>query len=336
MKAVKCLLFLIVCQVLASCSTPIQTGSQPATTTTNRPSAPAMAEPAGPDLCTTRECLNELADNYLEALVAGDPGQVPFAEDAVFVENVTRAPIGTGLWETATAVPGEFRIYVPDPVSKQVGFMGLMEAEGKSVLLGLRLQVAGDGIIAAEHIVAPITDDSALGKLIRPRPGFHSEIAPEDRRSRDELLSIGFSYYDALDENNGTLAPFADDCVRLENGMQTSTNPNSATVFGKMMCGPQLSTNYFQYIDTINNRRVTVADPVTGLVMGLSHFRHGFAEKETPIYNVEGVDTRDVSMFNPFDMPAMHIFKIGPEGQIHEIEAVGILMPYMSPTGWGW
>jgi hypothetical protein len=35
----------------------------------------------------------------------------------------------------------------------------------------------------------------------------------------------------------------------------------------------------------------------------------------------------------PFDMPAAHIFKIWG-GQIHEIEAVGLVAPYSSPTGW--
>ena len=32
-------------------------------------------------------------------------------------------------------------------------------------------------------------------------------------------------------------------------------------------------------------------------------------------------------------MPAAHIFKIWG-GQIHEIEAVGVVEPYNSPTGW--
>lgn len=283
-----------------------------------------------------RECLVSLVDNYLDALVAGDPGRVPFSEDAVFVENVQRTAIGSGLWETATAMPGEFRIYVPDPVSRQVGFIGLMEAEGEPALLALRLQVDNDQVIAAEHLVVAVNNQSQLGRLQRPRPGFLNDIPVAQRMSRDQLLAIGYSYYPALDDNDGTLAPFADDCVRLENGMQTSTNPNAASVFGKMQCGPQLSTNYFQYIDTINNRRVTIADPVTGLVAGLSHFRHGFAQKETPIHGVEGIESRDVSMFNPFDMPAMHIFKVGADGQIHEIEAVGIVAPYQSATGWGW
>ncbi len=297
----------------------------------------ATVTPAPGNLaCTDRECLKTLVDNYLQALVQGNPDQLPFAEDAVFVENVERKAIGTGLWETATALPDNYRIYVPDPVSGQVGFFGLMEAEGDPILLGLRLQVEQGQIIAAEHLISWITNDAMLANLQNPRAGLLTSIPESQQLSREELLAIGYSYYPALDDNNGILSPLADDCVRFENGMQTSNNSGAASIFGKMLCGPQLSSNYFQYIDTINNRRVTIADPETGLVFGLSHFRHSFTEKETPIYGVEGQSVRDVSMFNPFDMPAMHIFKIGPEGQIHEIEAVGVLVPYQSPTGWGW
>jgi len=38
--------------------------------------------------------------------------------------------------------------------------------------------------------------------------------------------------------------------------------------------------------------------------------------------------------FNPFDLPAAHIFKIGADGRVHEIEAMGFTAPYDSPTGW--
>ena len=37
--------------------------------------------------------------------------------------------------------------------------------------------------------------------------------------------------------------------------------------------------------------------------------------------------------FKPFDLPAAHIFKI-QGGKIHEIEAMGFMMPYNSKTGW--
>ena len=32
-------------------------------------------------------------------------------------------------------------------------------------------------------------------------------------------------------------------------------------------------------------------------------------------------------------MPAIHIYKVWG-GQMHEIEAIGIVLPYMHPTGW--
>ena len=38
--------------------------------------------------------------------------------------------------------------------------------------------------------------------------------------------------------------------------------------------------------------------------------------------------------FAPFDLPAAHIFKIGADGLMHEIEAMGFTTAYNSPTGW--
>lgn len=37
--------------------------------------------------------------------------------------------------------------------------------------------------------------------------------------------------------------------------------------------------------------------------------------------------------FQPFDLPAAHIFKVRA-GKIHEIEAMGFMAPYESKTGW--
>ena len=180
--------------------------------------------------CSDRECLKALVDNYLQALVQGSPEQLPFAEDAVFVENVERKPLGSGLWQTASALPNDYRIYVPDPVSGQVGFLGLMEAEGDPVLLGLRLQVEQGQIIAAEHLISWITRESTLANLQTPRPGLLSTIPREQQLSREQLLAVGYSYYPALDDNNGALSPLADDCVRFENGMQTSNNSGAASI----------------------------------------------------------------------------------------------------------
>src|SRR5512137_1567376 len=58
----------------------------------------------------------------------------------------------------------------------------------------------------------------AMPNLQKPRPGLVEDLAPADRAPRDQMLDIGLSYYDALTGEDGTLAPFAQECQRRENG----------------------------------------------------------------------------------------------------------------------
>ena len=290
---------------------------------------------AVPDICD-RTCLKDLVDSYLAALVAHDPTRVPLAPDVKFVENTALLRAGEGLWKTATALPTTFKIYVPDPVAEQVGFIGVMQESGQTVELGLRLKVRKGQITEAEHLVARQLRQTSLPNLQTPRPGLFAVVPPAERSSREELLRIGASYYNALVNSDGHAAPFADDCVRRENGMQTTGNPPPATpgrgTMGAMGCAAQLDTRVMSYIKRIEPRRVEIADVETGLVFGLSQFRHPMEEKTLQIVGVPGVDSVDMP-FKPFDLPAAHIYKVSG-GRIHEIEALGFLMPYNSKTGW--
>ena len=79
------------------------------------------------------------------------------------------------------------------------------------------------------------------------------------------------------------------------------------------------------------------ADPQLGLVMGLSHFRHPMTNLPYMVKALDGstIERNKKNMaFAPFDLPAAHIFKIGADGLVHEIEAMGFTAPYNSPTGW--
>lgn len=284
-----------------------------------------------------RACLNALVDSYLAALVAHDPSRVPIAANAKFVENVTAMKLGEGLWKTVSAVPTTFKIYVPDPVSQQVGFLGVLDEGGKPVELALRLKLENGRITEMEHLVARGLGDRNLPNLKTPRAAFTTAVPAAQRNTRAEMLKIGASYYDALDGNDGSKAPFADDCVRRENGMQTTGNPppekpGGIASMGALGCAKQLDTGTFQYIDKIDNRRVSIADPDTGLVMGLSHFHHPMKDKFVTIKGIPGVEKIDMN-FDPFDLPAAHIFKVSG-GKIHEIEAMGFRADYQSPTGW--
>jgi hypothetical protein len=283
-----------------------------------------------------RACLKAQVDNYLAAVVAHDPAKVPFAPDVKFVENTVPMRPGEGFWKTASAVPTTFKIYVPDPVAQQVGFIGVMQEGDKPVELGLRLKFRNGKIVEVEHLVARQLRETSLPNLQAPRPGLLAVVPPAERSSREELLKIGASYYDALVNSDGSAAPFADDCLRRENGMQTTGNPPPATpgrgTMGAMGCAAQLNTRVMSYIKRIEPRRVWIADVQTGLVFGLSQFRHPMEEKSLKIIGVAGVDSVDMP-FKPFDLPAAHIFKV-QDGKIHEIEALGFTMPYNSKTGW--
>ena len=290
---------------------------------------------AAPDPCD-RTCLKALVDSYLAALVAHDPSQVPLAPNLKFVENTVPLRAGDGFWKTATALPSTFKIYVADPVAQQVGFIGVMQEGDKTVELGLRLKLHKGQITEAEHLVARQLRPTSLPNLQSPRPGLLAVVPPAERSSREELLKIGASYYDALVNSDGHAAPFADDCLRRENGMQTTGNPPPATpgrgTMGAMGCAAQLDTRVMSYIKRIEPRRVEIADLETGLVFGLSQFRHPMEEKSLKIVGVPGVESVDMP-FKPFDLPAAHIFKVSG-GRIHEIEALGFTMPYSSKTGW--
>lgn len=296
----------------------------------------ATAATGGNSAKCDRTCLDKTVDTYIAAMVAHDPSQVAFAPDVKFVENTKPMKPGEGLWKTASAVPTTFKIYVPDPVAEQVGFIGMMQENGKPIQFGLRLKLRDGKIVEAEHLIARDLRPTSLKNLETPRPVFLAAVPPADRTPRAKMLKIAESYYTALVTADANNAPFADDCLRHENGMQTTGNPPSKTpglgTTGAMGCAAQMRTHTFDYITRIEPRRVWIADPETGLVFGLSQFRQPMKQNYVKIVGVPGLEKIDMP-FKPFDLPAAHIFKI-QDGKIHQIEAMGFMMPYDSKTGW--
>ena len=291
-----------------------------------------------------RACLIKLTESYVAGIEKNSTEGMPFSDEAVIVENLKHIRAGEGLWADTTGKGTDFSVIVPDEARQTAGWIGMVERDGKPTIVAIRLKLDPKGsIVEAEHLYAEVRREQ-LANVETPRPGLLAEVPEAERKSEGELLKIGASYYDALDDNDGTLMPFAADCERHENGMVTAganagPGPNGPSPHPIARdCAGQLSSKVMTYITKIDNRRVFAADPVTGLVMGLSHFRHPM---DFPPYEVTAQDgtkieyTRDKQMkFDPFDLPAAHIFKVGADGKVHEIEAMGFLAPLNSPTGW--
>ena len=304
--------------------------------------------------CTTqeaacdRDCLIAIADGYLAAVAAHDPAKAPLSDQVAFVENITALTPGEGLWASAAGQATGFRIYVPDPAQGAVGVMTVIDRETADGVvptqLALRLKIHGGEITEAEHLVADVASEEAVARLGAPRPNLTAVVPERERLPHAELGAIATSYYDGLVASDSTLVPFADDCERQENGMITAGAGLAPATFASVDvdgrspppvardCAGQMSSRRFAYIDSIDNRRILV-DPVQGLAMGLSHFRQSMNRGPQPMIAADGSRVMWQESRDPYDLPAAHIFKI-TGGQIHEVEAIGIFVPYDSPTGW--
>jgi len=306
-----------------------------------------------------RACLLGIADTYLAALTAHDPSKAPLAPTVRFTEQAQPLKVGEGLWRTVTQGPTAFKLPVADPVAGQIGVIVMLRANmprppgpaltavapppdppgPAAVQLALRLKVENRQITEAEHLIARITSPNQLANLQTLRPGLLAPVPAGERSPRNLMLLIANSYYDAIVQSDGTVAPFADDCGRRENGMHTAgvgrpanapPGPGGGPPQG---CAEQLTARAMSYIRSIDLRRVWIADEETGLTFGLTMFRHPMDERFVTLLNPDGTTTQRPMNFNPFDLEAAHIFKIRG-GQIHEIEAMGFVLPLYSKNGW--
>jgi len=320
-----------------------------------------LAAPLFPRAAQTcdRQCLVDIMKDYLAALVAHDPSAVPFDKEVKFTENTANIPVGDGLWVTASGGPNEFQIYAADPVTQQVACLVMMkENNNEDIMLGVRLALRRGKISEAEHHVVRQDLLHTMQNLKRPRPGLVEDVVPEDRTPREQMLDIGLSYYDALTGEDGTLAPFAPECERRENGSTSvggkqeapesseaerqfpppgEVDPEMAKL-GRALaavpntCEGQITAGVWAYITEIKNRRLLVIDEQKGLAVGFSNFYHDSKLKTMKLKGVPGVES--VPAFQgTFNMPAIHFFKIR-KGKIYDIEATGLVLPYGTKTGW--
>ena len=137
-------------------------------------SSPLFAAPKAnklPAHCD-RGCLIGAMNDYVAALVSHDPSQVPLSPQVEFVENTVPMHPGDGLWKTADAPPATFKVYVPDPVSEEVGLLCVMRANNEPIEADFRLKIRHGEIVAAEHLWAGNLKPANLQNLQTPRPGL--------------------------------------------------------------------------------------------------------------------------------------------------------------------
>jgi hypothetical protein len=178
-----------------------------------------------------RTCLRTLIDQYLAAVIKHDPRAVPLRVGFRQTENAINVPPGGGVWKTVTALGKMQRRYL-DPASGQAGYYGLVEEDGAVALATVRVRIESGKLTEAEWYLARADDPGLNGPRQPGRPPANllnpeyliahpppDRVVPRAQRlSRDELMAVVNSYFDAITSHDSSVALTHPGCGRAENG----------------------------------------------------------------------------------------------------------------------
>jgi hypothetical protein len=284
-----------------------------------------------------KAALDQLIKEYLDAMVAHDPSHLPLSPNVRFTENTVAIKIGQGLWGSITGI-SPYRMQFSDPQTGQVGFMGRILEHHKPCYFAARLKVEEGKITEIESIVARFQKWIKDDKAEAVRPVFFETVPMEQRTPRAEMTKAVHGYFDALVQGNGDLAPFAPECVRVENGLQTTSarpglfplTPGGLDI-GILDCKEQITTRIYSN-NTHIDRRFWLVDEEKGVIFGLFIFNMDGAKTTIQLSNGEVVPP--INRPVPASIPIAELFRI-TGGKIRQIEAVfGGQLPFGIKTGW--
>lgn len=281
---------------------------------------------------TDRMQLYAALDRYLAALTAHDPARLDWTADALHTENNVALMPGDGLWQTVTAI-GPYDLRFADPETGQVALFTTVTETGDTSGACIRLRLAGDAVAEVETLVVRQKDEA----LVFPDPKFERKPAMEtlvpanERASREEMVALADGYFSTLEKNDGSIRTrFHPGCNRIENGVQTTNNPEFFVPVAHLSCEEQFAQGHYRYDDRLRGRRFPLVDIERGLVLA-----HGFIDHCGVLGDYELADgTRVTSPIRrPHTFYLSEAFKIRDHA-IEQIEANFITVPYHMPSPW--
>ncbi len=280
-----------------------------------------------------RHELYAVLERYLQALGRRDPHGVRWSRTPHTSENNVMLEVGDGLWGTIDAV-GSYRLLFADPQTRQVGYFGTVREHLEESAYTLRLRVDADGAICEAETIVVRQSDSGI-KFENPRywdkPILNTDAAAPVPRA--EMIRLANGYFDTLQLNDGTIhTRFHPDCNRVENGVQTTRNPEFAKIVpvAGLGCEEQFRMGNYRYDDRLRARRFPLVDEQRGLVLAF-----GFIDHCGRLAEYQLTDGRTVQSLvrRPHSFYLAELFKID-HGMICQIEANFITVPYHMPSPW--
>jgi len=318
-----------------------------------------FAAPGWAQSACDRACLENFVDQYMDALIAHNPKALPMTARVKNTEDGVRLDPGDGFWRSANA-KGSYRFFVTDTENGQVAFMGTMrEDPNLPVIIGIRLKVENRKISEIENLV--VRDALAatnLEKIGQPNAVFLEAIPAAQRAPRGELVRVANLYLSALEKNDGKVqAPFAPGCERVQNGVQTTNNPNAIaqmtppTAPGRgtqapapvkpqppppvniteLGCAEQFRLGVFGWVRRVRDRRFVAVDRERGLVLAIVSIDEPAGKYAT--YKLSDGRTMTYGPNRPTTIAVLEAYKI-EGGKLRRIEAIQHDVPYGMLSGW--
>ena len=285
-----------------------------------------------------------MLDEVLAALASRRHSAVSGAR---YTENGVELPIGEGLWATADKIGPYRHDFFDSAAGQAAAFVTVAEGDTRSIM-ALRVKETGGAVREIEAVIArpPLfggvsafgDGPAALDEGGGPDAGWFGDAGPH--LQREDLRRVADQYFVGLERNDGKGDyPFADDCIRIENGFRTTQVPPSPTAgktpyfeaFRAMSAREQFETGYFAFVDRIRERRFPVIDPARGLVFSFAFFDHSGTVRDYTLADGTPVHSQ---VERPFSWMIAEGFRI-ERGLITRIEALMTECPYGTRSGWG-
>jgi len=241
-----------------------------------------------------RACLEGIAEQYLDALVAKDPKKLQVASNLKYTENGQRLLPGDSLWNSITG-RGTYKLHIADQTAGQIVTFSTMREAGTPIIIAVRLKIDGNRRLTEIETLVAHSENGAknLEAIGQPRAAFLHPTPPADRASRADLVRVANMYFSGMQLNDGKgTYPFAEDCDRLENGGKTTNaplgrggstvkpDPKTASNYSAMWtCREQFESGLLHFVMRIRDRRYMVVDEERGLVVAFAFFDHTLHKK---------------------------------------------------------